>query len=145
VEKNEVISRKKARRLILQALYQWNMTGEELTEIDAQFRANNDMQKIDSDFFAELLYKIPSDVEAIDLAFEPLLDRKKQDLNPVELAILRIGAYELIHRLDVPYKVVINESICLAKEYGASDGHKYINGILDKLAEVYRKLEMNEY
>lgn len=134
-------ARRKARRFALQGLYEWQLSGNPAHEIEARYRVENAMHKVDLDYFHELLHRIPVEAEALDALFEPHLDRAFAALDPVELATLRIGTYELKHRLDVPYRVVINEGIELAKTFGASESHKYINGVLDKLAAELRKLE----
>lgn len=134
--------RRKARRLVLQALYQWQMSGGELTDIEAQFRAEFS-GKYDWDYFHEAFFAIPGQVETLDNMLESHLDRKIRTLDPVELAVLRIGTFELQQRIDIPYKVVINECVELAKTFGATDSHKYINGVLDKLVKELRPLETN--
>lgn len=135
-------ARRKARRFTVQALYQWQMTGANIGEIETQFRTDNDMCKTDVAYFHELLHEIPKCVTELDNIFKPLLDRDLKDLDRVELAILRIGTYELSRRPDVPFKVAINEGIELAKHFGATESHKYVNGILDKVAQRLRVLEM---
>ncbi len=137
--------RRKAREMALQALYQWQMAGESVTEIEVQFRANNDMSKVDEGYFRELLQGIARSASQIDSSIAPLLDRSLEQLDPVERAALRIGCYELMERHDVPYRVVINEGIELAKRFGGQDSHKYINGILDKLAPRLRAAEVKEF
>lgn len=134
-------ARRKARRFALQGLYEWQLSGNPSFEIEARYRVENAMHKVDLDYFHELLHKIPAVVGELDALFTPHLDRAFEALDPVELATLRIGTYELKHRLDVPYRVVINEGIELAKTFGASESHKYINGVLDRLAADLRKLE----
>ena len=135
-------ARRKARRFTVQALYQWQMTGTNLGEIETQFRVDNDMRKTDVAYFHELLHEIPKCINELDGYFGPYLDREIKDLDRVELAILRIGTYELSKRVDVPYKVAINEGIELAKYFGATESHKYVNGILDRVAQKLRVLEM---
>lgn len=134
-------ARRQARRLALQALYQWQMAGTALPTLEAQFCEDNDMVKVDRAYFSELLHRIPAQLSRLDDAIKPLLDRSFQELTPIELAILRMGAYELAERKDVPFRVVINEGVDLAKAFGATDGHKYVNGILDKLAHALRSSE----
>lgn len=141
-QKPSPAARRKARRFTVQALYQWQMTGTSLGEIETQFRVDNDMRKTDVTYFHELLHEIPKCINELDGIFGPYLDREIKDLDRVELAILRIGTYELSKRVDVPYKVAINEGIELAKYFGATESHKYINGILDKVAQRLRVLEM---
>lgn len=134
-------ARRKARRFAMQAMYQWQMTGNDIADIELQFRRDNDMRKVDITYFHELLHGIPARVDVLDEALQPLLDRKIDELSQVEKAILRLGAFELIDRIDVPYRVVINEGIELAKMFGADESFKYVNGVLDKLARSARTAE----
>jgi len=134
--------RHKARHYAMQALYQWQIAGANLNEIEAEFRADYDMAKVDVAFFSELLHQVPAQLKELDGLFTPLLDRDLSDINPIELALLRMGTYELAKRIDVPYKVVINETVSLAKKFGASDSYKYLNGVLDKLAQQVRAVEI---
>ena len=136
-------TRHKARRLATQALYTWQVAGQDLADIEAQYCTDTDMSKVDGEYFRELLHKVPANVDELDGHFEPLLDRKIEDLDSVERAILRLGCYELAYRLDVPYRVVINESVKLAKTFGADQSHKYVNGILDGVAKKLRSAEVN--
>ncbi len=135
-------ARHKARHYAMQALYQWQIAGANLNEIEAEFRADYDMTKVDVVFFSELLHQVPTQLKELDSLFTPLLDRDLSKINPVELALLRMGTYELAKRIDVPYKVVINETVSLAKKFGASDSYKYLNGVLDKLAQQLRAVEI---
>lgn len=134
--------RRSARSYALQALYQWQMAGQPVNEIDAQFRVDNDMSKTDVQLFSELLRGVATRKTELDGQYEPFLDRALSELDPIELTVLRIGAYELIHRLEVPYRVAINESVELAKKFGATESHRYVNGILDKLAQRVRMAEI---
>jgi len=134
--------RRSARSFALQALYQWQMAGQPVNEIDAQFRVDNDMRNTDVRLFSELLVGVASRKSELDEQFKPFLDRELNDLDPVELAVLRIGAYELTQRMEVPYRVAINESVELAKTFGATESHRYVNGILDKLAQRVRMAEI---
>lgn len=136
-----VSHRKKARSLLVQAMYQWQMAGGSSSYIEAQFRADNSA-KIDWEFFHQALVYIIMNTEKVDQLFIELLDRKANQLDPIELALLRLGSFEFLERIDVPYKVVINEYVDLAKKYGASESHKYINGVLDKLAKKHRAVEI---
>jgi len=138
-----VAQRRKARRLILQALYQWQLSGGELYEIEAQFRAEF-IGKTDWDYFHEVFNAIPPQADELLGLVAPHLDRAVKALDPVERAILLIGAFELKHRLDIPYRVVINEGVELAKSFGATESHKYINGVLDKLARTLRPQELRK-
>lgn len=130
--------RRKARQLAMQALYQWELASASLVDIELEFREDNDMNKVDVDYFSELLHQIPALKTDLDDLIKPLLDRDMSELTPVELTILRLSGYELLKRPDVPYRVIINEGVELAKTFGATDGHKYVNGILDKLARELR-------
>jgi len=135
--------RRKARHYGMQALYQWHMAGASLNDIEAEFRADYDFSHVDLAYFQALLHEIPACVDELDAALEPLLDRKLDELDPIERTLLRMGMFELTSRIDVPYKVVINEEVALAKKFGATDSHKYINGVLDKAARELRKVEID--
>ena len=135
--------RRKARHYGMQALYQWHMAGASLSDIEAEFLADYDFSHVDLEYFQALLHQVPASVDELDAAIEPLLDRKLDQLDPIERTLLRMGMYELTHRIDVPYKVVINEEVALAKKFGATDSHKYINGVLDKAARELRKAEID--
>lgn len=137
-------ARRKARRFALQALYQWQLAATELADIEAHFLAVNDMKKVDRDYFHDLLHGVPARVDELDTALGPLLDRKVRELSQVEKVILRIGAFELLTRQDVPWRVVINEGIELAKVFGAEDSFKYVNGVLDKLSRDARQAEREQ-
>lgn len=130
--------RRRARRAALQAIYQWQMTAEELETIAAQFRQEKSWRRIDEELFSAHLYGVPGNVASLDAHLQPILDRPIAQLDAVERAILRMGAYELTHRADIPWRVVINECVELAREFGAEQSHRYINGILDKLARRTR-------
>jgi transcription antitermination protein NusB len=134
--------RKKARQLLVQALYQWQVSGSDIGSIEAEFFTDNNMSKVDTEFFKELLHGIPGKLDEIDGTYELHLDRKAGDLDPISRALLRMGTYELSHRIDVPYKVAINEAVNLAKKFGPTDAYKYINGILDKVAVSKRAAEV---
>lgn len=139
--KPSIAQRKKSRTLLVQALYQWQISDYPVNAIEAQYRADN-TGKIDWDYFHEIFTGVTSTAESLDESFSPLLDRDLSQLNPIELAILRIGTFELKNRIEIPYRVVINEAIELAKKFGATDSHKYVNGVLDKLAQQNRQVEI---
>lgn len=141
VPQPKISHRKKARSLLVQALYQWQLAGGSSSDIEAQFRADS-TAKIDWDFFHQALTHIINKTEEVDLAFTDTLDRGFSKLDPIELALLRLGSFEFLERIDVPYKVVINEYVDLAKKYGATESHKYINGVLDILAKQHRAIEI---
>lgn len=134
--------RARARRRALQALYQWQLGGGSMRDIIGQFNEEQDMAIADSEFFADLLLGVERELEALDAAIAPLADRPVAEIDPIERATLRLAAYELRHRLDVPCRVVINEAVELAKDFGAVGGHGYVNAVLDKLARSERQAEM---
>jgi N utilization substance protein B len=130
--------RSRARRAALQAIYQWQMTAQDLDVIAAQFREEKSWRRIDEELFSAHLYGVTANVTSLDAHLQPILDRPVGQLDPVERAILRMGAFELTHRDDIPWRVVIDECVQLAREFGAEQSHKYVNGILDKLARRTR-------
>lgn len=134
-------SRTNARKAAVQALYQWQMTGQGLTTIEQQFAEEGRLKDVQKSYFKDLLHDIPACLDEIDGAMKEFVDRPVDSIDPVERAILRLGVYELMHHPEMPYRVVINESINLAKCFGADGSHKYINGILDKVAQDKRKIE----
>ena len=133
--------RRKARHYGLQALYQWTLSGASPSDIEAEFRVDNNFQHTDGEYFNALLCGVIADVEALELVFEPALDRGLDELDPIERNLLRLGTFELRDRIDVPYKVVISEAVALAKKFGATDSHRYINGVLDKISRELRTVE----
>ncbi len=140
---NTIKGKRRARKLALQALYQWHMSQTELVEIEAQFRVANDMNKVDDVYFCRLLHAIPAQLSLVEAAFIPFLDRPIQSLNPIELTVLRIGTFELLHCPEIPYRVVLAESVALAKAFGSQDGHRYVNGVLNNLAHQVRAIEIS--
>lgn len=141
-EKLPISAKKRARKMALQALYQWQISNHDLAEIEAQFRATHNMEKIDQRYFCHLLYEIPKKLSSLDDALKPFIQRPLEDLTPVELIVLRMGAFELLYCLDVPYRVVLDEAISLDKAFGAQEGHRFINGVLHGLAKKARQFEM---
>jgi len=135
-------ARHKARSRAVQAIYDWQVSGNDVREVEEYFLTEQNMKKTDLEYFSELLHGIPTHLSELDGHLTPVLDRPLGEVDPVEKAILRIGVYEFAHRMDVPYRVVINEAVELAKEFGAEDGHKYVNSVLDKLAAKLRRLEV---
>ena len=121
------------------------MAKQSLNEIEAQFRVDNDFSDVDAAYFREILHGVPAHKGEIDAALVPCLDITIEELDPVELSVLRLSTWELIKRVDVPYRVVINEGIELAKVFGSTDGHKFVNGVLDKLAPRLREAEVKAY
>lgn len=133
--------RTRARRFVMQALYQWDLSGNNLKDIEVQFLQDEDFSKADKEYFHELLHEVPARLDEVEAAFSGFLDRPVQEMDPVERAVLRMATYELLARIDVPYRVIINESVNLTKKFGAEQAHKYINGVLDKAARVLRATE----
>lgn len=133
--------RTKARRLAVQAIYQWQMAGHDVSEVDGQFLDKEDLDSFEVKYFKDLLHGVPKNLDDLDTELKPCIDRSIESIDPVERAILRLGAYELMQHPEVPYRVVINEAVELAKVFGAEQGHKYVNGVLDKLAKKVRKAE----
>lgn len=134
--------RRKARHYGLQALYQWTLSGASPSDIEAEFRGDNDFRHTDGEYFSAVLRGVVHDVEGLESLFEPALDRTLDELDPIERNLLRLGTFELRDRIDVPYKVVISEAVALAKKFGATDSHRYINGVLDKVARELRQVEL---
>ena len=137
--------RRKARHFGLQALYQWTLSGASVTDIEAEFRVDNDFRHTDGEYFSALLRGVTADVESLEMLFASALDRALDELDPIERNLLRLGTFELRDRIDVPYKVVISEAVALAKKFGATDSHKYVNGVLDKIARDLRTVELAQH
>lgn len=133
--------RRRARKVAMQAVYQWQMTGADLRPLEQEYRVAGALKKTDDEFFSELLRGVLMTSGELDELLRPLLDRDVDDLDRVELALLRLGAFELKERIDVPYRVVIDEYVELAKQYGAEESFKYVNGVLDRLSVSLRTLE----
>jgi N utilization substance protein B len=134
-------ARRRSRKVAMQAVYQWQMTGVELQPLEREYRAAGALKKADEEFFSALVRGVLMTTESLDALLTPLLDRTVAELDRVEAALLRLGAYELEQRIDVPYRVVIDEYVELAKNYGAEDSFKYVNGVLDALAATLRQAE----
>ena len=134
--------RRRSRELALQGLYQWLLSGADATNIDEQMREHEGFDKCDSLHFDALLRGCIAEATDLDAVLARHVDRKTSELSPVEHGVLLIGVYELTHCIDIPYKVVINEAVELAKAFGGTDGHKYVNGVLDKTATDLRALEV---
>lgn len=130
-----------SRRRAVQAIYQWQEAGQSINDIENQFLTEQDMSRADVAYFQELLHKVPKHLDDIDECMKPHLDRDMTELDSVERAILRIGVYELKYRMDIPFRVIINEGVQSAKVYGADQSHKYINSILDNVSKELRQLE----
>ena len=137
-------TRKKARRYAIQGIYQWHMSGAAIAEIELQFLETINQSKVDIEYFREVLVNTLSQVSELDALLSPFMQREMSEVNAVELAVLRLACYELKARMDIPYKVVINEALELSKTFGIADGHKFVNGILDKLAKQLRPFEVKK-
>ena len=135
-------SRHKARRAALQAIYQWQLTQQQPGEIENHFILDHEMGDVDIEYFHHLVREIPLHIHELDDHVAPHLDRKLNDVDPVELACLRIATYEFEFHHEIPYKVILNEAVELAKTFGAEHGHKYVNAILDKIAMELRGNEI---
>ena len=134
--------KQKARRMLIQALYSWDVGGTDLVDIEAEFHTDNDMSKVDAALFHTILFGVPKNLAQIDGTYSSYLDRENKQLDPVSRAVLRLSSYEMVFSIDVPYKVVINEGVNLAKTYGPTDAYKFINGVLDKVAIEHRAAEV---
>jgi N utilization substance protein B len=137
-------ARARARRYAMQALYQWDLSGTDLPVIRRQFLEAEDFSRADQAYFVELLSRIPGQVDVVDENISAFIDRPLAQLDPVERAILRIGVYELLYRLDIPFRVIINEAVQLSKKFGAEQGHAFVNGVLDKAAHKIRPAECKQ-
>jgi len=134
-------ARSVARKLAMQALYQWQLTGQSAADINLQFLSSDDADGADREYFTELLKGCIGEAQKINEAIRPYIDRPLEQLDPVETGILMIGMFELENRIDVPYRVVINEGVDLCKRFGATEAHKYVNAVLDRAAREIRKAE----
>lgn len=143
MEKQEINAKRRARKLALQALYQWLLSGHELSEIEAQFRVANNMEKVDTEYFCRILHGVPQHLSAVEDSITPFLDRPIHGLNPIELSVLRLGAFELYFCPEIPWRVVLDESVSLAREFGSQEGHRYVNGVLNQVARQARVVEIN--
>jgi N utilization substance protein B len=135
-------ARRRARELALQGLYEWLVGRADPAAIDAHMREQEGFERCDSRHFDALLHGCAREAAALDAVLARHADRKTSEMSPVEHGVLLIGAYELAHCADVPYKVAINEAVELAKTFGGTDGHKYVNGVLDKLLPIVRPTEV---
>ncbi|AJJ61699.1 transcription antitermination factor NusB [Yersinia aldovae] len=132
-------ARRRARECAVQALYSWQLSKNDIADVELQFLSEQDVKDVDIAYFRELLSGVAVHAASLDALMEPFLSRQLEELGQVERAVLRIALFELSKRQDVPYKVAINEAIELAKTFGAEDSHKFVNGVLDKVAPTVRK------
>ncbi|SEP38093.1 transcription antitermination factor NusB [Nitrosovibrio sp. Nv6] len=135
--------RRQARELALQGLYQWCVAGGTVEAIEAQLHETREFPKTDEEYFSGLLRGVLGNVSQLEKQIQPYLDRPLKELSPVEISILLLGTHELESHPEIPYRAVINEAVELAKTYGGTHGHKYVNGVLDKLAAKLRAAEVN--
>ncbi|GAA0290335.1 transcription antitermination factor NusB [Psychrosphaera haliotis] len=131
-------ARRKARSLAVQAIYSWQISQNHVSDIEQQFLLENDVNKIDVEFFKEAIRGVAAHYKELDTALTPYTERPYEDVDQIEKAIMRLSAFELKFRVDVPYKVAINEGIELAKKFGADDSHRFVNGVLDRAAKDLR-------
>jgi N utilization substance protein B len=136
------VARSRARKRALQAVYAWQLSGSNARQVVAQFAHEQAREVADLAYFEDLVHGVDEHREALDAALAPFLDRDIAQVDAIELAALRIAAYELLHRQDVPYRVVINEAIEAVKKFGAEHGHTYVNGVLDRAAAEWRGPEV---
>jgi N utilization substance protein B len=134
-------ARRRSRELALQGLYAWQLAGDSAANLQAQLAESDGFGKADAKYLTRLLEGTIAHAEALEQLIAPTLDRKPRELSPVERGILLLAAFELRDAPDIPWRVVINEAVELAKEFGGTDGHKYVNGVLDKLASTLRPEE----
>ncbi len=140
--KSTAKARGKSRRLAMQAIYQWQMTGDNITDIKQQFFDENNMAKLDSAFFSETVSGVASSISELDPLLGKYMSRTVESVDPVERAILRLATYEFINRFDVPYRVVLNEAVTITKEFCAENSHTFVNAVLDKVAKEIRHIEV---
>ncbi len=134
-------ARSRARRRALQALYAWQMSGQRMAQVIEQFRSEQDMEIADLAYFEDLLRGVDDNLAKIDEELRRFVDREIAQIDPIERGVLRLAAYELLFRVDVPYRVVLNEAIETTKRFGADHGHSYVNGVLDRAAAQWRAAE----
>ncbi|MBS0230477.1 MAG: transcription antitermination factor NusB [Proteobacteria bacterium] len=138
------VARSRSRRRALQALYAWSLSGGDVRSLIAQFAHEQAHEEADLEYFEDLVRGVLRHVDELDGALAGYIDRKVDEVDPVERAALRIAAYELVYRPDIPYRVVINEAIAATKRFGAEHGHTYVNGVLDKAAAALRSIEAQQ-
>lgn len=142
-DESKLTPRSKSRAVALQALYQWQLNASDIADITKQFNEEGRLSGVDVPLFQDIVHTVATEVAEYDALYAQYLDRSVAMIDPVEKIILRMGVYELKHKPEVPYKVVLNEAVELAKRFGAEESHKYINGILDKVAQELRSLEVS--
>ncbi len=141
-KKSVAKARGKSRRFVMQAIYQWQMTGDNISDIKQQFFDENNFSVIDADYFSELVSGVASSISELDPLLEKYMTRLIESVDPVERSILRLATYEFLYRIDVPYRVILNEAISITKEYCAENSHTFVNAVLDKVAKEVRHIEV---
>lgn len=136
------VARSRARKRALQAIYAWQVSGGPMSRVVEQFQHEQERELADLPYFEGLLFGVEKELDALDRALQPFIDRSIDQIDPIERGVLRLAAYELLHRPDVPYRVVINEAIETTKRFGADHGHTYVNGVLDKACSTWRPAEV---
>ncbi len=135
--------RRNARKHSIQAIYQWQLTQFSIREIEQQFQDDYLGKRVDTAYFQTLLHEVPTNITQIDAAITTHVSRPMQDIDPIELAVLRLATFELLFRVEIPHQVVINEALELAKTFGSQDSHRFVNGVLDKVARIARPIEFS--
>lgn len=136
------VARRNARRYAVQAMYQWQIAGTSIAEIESEFLHYHIDKQLDLAYFKELIHGVPKHQSEIDKEMQPFLGRLLMEIDPIELAVLRLAVFELLKRPDVPYRVVINEALELTKKFGSIEGYKFVNGVLDRVARKHRTVEI---
>ncbi|MEO7013895.1 MAG: transcription antitermination factor NusB [Dokdonella sp.] len=140
-ESVDLAARSRSRRRALQAIYAWQVGGNRMIQVIEQFRHEQDMEIADLEYFEDLLRGVEKNLAELDAGIRTYIDREIVEVDPIERAVMRIAAYEMRYRPDVPYRVIINEALEVTKRFGADQGHTYVNGVLDKLAAQWREAE----
>jgi transcription antitermination protein NusB len=138
------IARHNARRYALQAMYQWQISGTPIQDIENEFLSYHIDKPLDLEYFKDLIHGVIKHQPELDLEIQPYLNRSMKEIDPVELGVLRLAVYELLKKPDVPYRVIINEALELTKKFGSIEGHKFVNGVLDKIAKKIRAVEIKK-
>ena len=141
-QKSVAKARGKSRRLAMQAIYQWQMTGDSITGIKQQFFEDNNASKIDAEYFSELVSGVAGNLSELDVLLEKYMTRTIESVDPIERAVLRLASYEFVNRFDVPYRVVLNEAVNITKEFCSEKSHGFVNAVLDKVAKEIRHVEV---
>lgn len=139
----DVKARHNARKHAIQAIYQWQLTQFSIREIEQQFQNDYLGKRVDTAYFGILLHEVPTKISEIDAAIATHISRPMQDVDPIELAVLRLATFELLFRIEIPHQIIINEALELAKTFGSQESHRFVNGVVDKVARLARPLEFS--